>query len=101
MTQRSRAGDAEMKIVNLIPIPICWGLMGAIVFALIDALTGKLFVRFIGDVWQAVLASALLGMLLAYLAGWYAVSKFGLPRSATLSDLAAAAKAKSGNAPRP
>jgi hypothetical protein len=75
--------------------------MGATAFALIDALTGTLFGRFIGDVWQAVLASALWGMFLAYLAGWYAVSKFGPSRSATLSDLAAAANAKSGNAPRP
>jgi hypothetical protein len=75
--------------------------MGAIFFALIDAFTGKLFGRFIGDVWQAVLASALWGMFLGCLAGSYAVSKFGLPRSATLPDLAAAAKARSGNAPRP
>jgi len=65
----ARAGDAEMKIVNLIPIPICWGLMGAIVFALIDALTGMLFGRFISDVWQAVLASALLGNASGLL-GW-------------------------------
>ena len=90
-----------VKIVDLIPIPICWGLMGAVVFALIDALTGQLFGRFIGDVWQAVLASALWGLLLGYLAGWYGVSKFGLPRSASLTDLAAAAKAKNGSAPRP
>jgi hypothetical protein len=98
IAQKSRH---PVKIVNLIPIPICWGLMGAIFFALIDALTGKLFGRFIGDVWQALLASAIWGMFLGYLAGWYAVSKFGLPRSATLPDLAATAKARSGNAPRP
>jgi hypothetical protein len=81
--------------------------MGAVVFALIDALTGLFFGRalffgrFIGDVWLAVLASALWGMFLGYLAGWYGVSKLGLPRSATLTDLAAAAKSKSGNASRP
>jgi hypothetical protein len=100
--RRSRkAGRHAVKIINLIPIPICWGLMGAVFFGLVDALTGGLFGRFMDGTWEPVLASAIQGVLLGYLAGWYAVSRFGLPRSATLPDLAALGKATRRNAPRP
>jgi hypothetical protein len=67
---------------------------------LIDLLTGKLLSQFIHDVGRAALASAILGGVLLYLVGWYAVRKNGLRWTATAYDVDAAVNAKKQNAPK-
>jgi len=73
-----------------ISLPIQFAVCGMILFAFIEAASGKLFSQIISNYYIAQLCSFLIGAPVGYLYGRYLVRKAGLPLNATPAEVHAA-----------